>query len=171
MSIVAATLTLILVSRIASHYRQEEQGINQSMTTERPDTPYQNSSDRNRPFITNLIALAPLLIQPATREIHWAFLRASLWESLLTMTSPPAIPVYWAVWLSVPLAAMDILIGRDEGQSRFTGLLILLLTSVIFLYLQNIYLACCFHMVVAIFWSNPDLTEHTQRQSWRQKLE
>lgn len=78
-------------------------------------------------------------------EFHWAFLRGTLWEVLLTSPTPSTLPIYWAVWGSTLLALPELLLGGRNLLERLVKLVILVSTSILFLYTRNFWLCWMLH--------------------------
>lgn len=94
-------------------------------------------------------SLAPLF-NTAAEEFYWAFLRGALWESFLLTSLFGEQAGYWAVWLAALLALPEIFRFQSTLPNRLAKLILLLLTSVLFLYTQNFWLCWLLHVLVLL---------------------
>lgn len=81
------------------------------------------SANRRQPArLTNAIYT---IYQSGAEEFHWSFLRGAIWELLLAMPTPPALPVYWAIWGAALLAMPDILLTSRTALHKLLKVVIL----------------------------------------------
>lgn len=85
------------------------------------------------------------LLFSGAEEFHWAFLRGGLWELLLALPATLTYPAYTAVWLATTIAAVELLIFPISGQQRLAKLIILIATTILFLYTRNFWLCWLLH--------------------------
>lgn len=95
------------------------------------------------------LSLAPLFYAGA-EEFHWSFLRGALWESQQGHTTLLDQPTYWAIWLAAFLAVPTILRFHTSFLSRLFKLILLLLTTTLFIYTQNFWLCWLLHGLVLL---------------------
>lgn len=100
----------------------------------------------------NQLHLSSLIYQSClsgAEEFHWVFLRGTLWEVFLTSPTPFALPIYWAVWSSTLLALPELLLSGRNLLERLPKLIILVTTSILFLYIRNFWLCWMLHAFAA----------------------
>lgn len=85
------------------------------------------------------------ITEAGAQEFHWSFLRGAVWELLLALPAPPALPGYWAVWLATALALPGIFTHHRQIPQQLIRLLLLLTTAVLFFYTRNFYLCWLLH--------------------------
>ena len=99
-------------------------------------------------------------IQACTEEVHWLFLRAALWETLLFFPQlADTSASYVAVWVAGTIALIETSLHSTLGTEWVWSLTTLLLSSVLYLYTRNIYLCCMLHVGLAIV--RPSFTSAT----------
>lgn len=95
------------------------------------------------------LSLSPL-INAGAEEFYWSFLRGALWET------GQALPVltnqlgYWAIWVAAFIALPELLRFHPTVPGRLIKVLLLLLTTVLFLYTQNFWLCWLLHALVLL---------------------
>ncbi len=94
-------------------------------------------------------SLAPLFAAGA-EEFHWSFLRGSLWEILQSADHPIDQVAYWAIWLAALLALPAIFRFQRALLERFFKIILLSLTTVLFIYTQNFWLCWLLHGLVLL---------------------
>ena len=94
------------------------------------------------------------IVQSGAEEFHWCFLRGALWEFIQMLPTPPSLPAYWAVWTAAILITPEALLRQENGAQRLFLLLILLATTILFLYTRNFWLCWMLH-TTAKFIANP----------------
>jgi len=102
------------------------------------------STSTYRPF-----SLVPLFTAGA-EEFHWSFLRGALWEILQSSTQPMEQGAYWAVWFAALFALPTIFRFQSTPLARFFNVILLLLTTVLFIYTQNFWLCWLLHGLVLL---------------------
>lgn len=95
------------------------------------------------------LTLAPLFYAGA-EEFHWAFLRGALWESQHNVTSIVEQPAYWAIWFAALLAIPMIVRFHTTLLTRLFKVVLLLLTTILFMYTQNFWLCWMLHGLVLL---------------------
>jgi hypothetical protein len=98
----------------------------------------------------NLSALIYQSCLSGAEEFHWAFLRGTLWEVLLTLPASLSSPIYWAVWASTLLASPELLLAGRNLLERLLKLVILVATSILFLYTRNFWLCWVLHVFAGL---------------------
>ena len=118
-----------------------------------PETAGEASPQIGAPSFHNIsykpFSLAPLFAAGA-EEFHWSFLRGSLWEILQSASHPMDQAAYWAIWLAALLALPAIFRFRKTLLERFFKIILLLLTTVLFIYTQNFWLCWLLHGLVLL---------------------
>jgi len=89
-------------------------------------------------------------------QLHWSFLRGSLWEIMLTMPDPPDLPAYWAIWIAALIVLGEAALRRPAFVQWLSLLTILATTSILFFYTSNYWLCWILHGFAAMI-----LTSHT----------
>lgn len=95
------------------------------------------------------MTLTPLFYAGA-EEFHWSFLRGALWESQQGIATLLDQPAYWAIWFAALLAIPTIFRFHTTLLSRLFKMIILLLTTILFIYTQNFWLCWLFHGLVLL---------------------
>ncbi|MCB0109767.1 MAG: hypothetical protein KDE53_27785 [Caldilineaceae bacterium] len=95
------------------------------------------------------LTLAPLFFAGA-EEFHWSFLRGALWESQYGIANLLDQPAYWAIWLAALLAVPAVFRFHTTTLSRLFKLILLLLTTILFIYTQNFWLCWMLHSLVLL---------------------
>jgi len=95
------------------------------------------------------MSLAPLFYAGA-EEFHWSFLRGALWEGQQSLTTLPDQPAYWAIWIAALLAVPTILRFHTTLLARLFKIILLLLTTILFIYTQNFWLCWMLHSLVLL---------------------
>lgn len=85
------------------------------------------------------------IIWAGAQEFHWSFLRGAVWEILLSAPSPMPLPGYWAVWIGSLLAIPGIFRQYQRNSQRIIAGMVLILTAILFLYIQNFWLGWLLH--------------------------
>ncbi len=83
-------------------------------------------------------------------QFHWAFLRGGIWEMILTLPEPPALPAYWAIWLAAALVVLESALLRPALLQWLLLLTILVTTSILFFYTHNFWLCWALHSAAAL---------------------
>lgn len=102
---------------------------------------------------TNQLHLSTLIYQSflnGAEEFHWAFLRGALWELLLMSPTLFALPIYWAIWGSALLALPELLLNGRNLLERLLKLILLMTTSILFLYTRNLWLCIMLHVFAGL---------------------
>jgi hypothetical protein len=112
-------------------------------TTSEPTALAPAISDRARSplFSTALYQI----YRSGAEEFHWVFLRGALWELLLATPTPPTLPIYWAIWGAALLALPDILLTGQAPLYKLLKVVVLITTSILFLYTRNFWLCWMLH--------------------------
>lgn len=92
--------------------------------------------------------LAGILLWSGVTQFHWSFLRGGIWEALLTLPQPPALPGYWAVWSAAAIVVLQLLWVRPAFAVLLVHLATLLTTSILFFYTRNFWLCWALHAAV-----------------------
>lgn len=137
-TIVFVGLIIVALVRITQrHYRQGE--LRRSSQEKSLSRSFNLSSIQNSGF-------GWLVLTAVAREFHWTFLRAAIWESLLTDSQNLFdTPVNTAVWTATVLALFEMVVRRQSGQQWIHSITILIVTSVLFIYTRNFYLCAIMH--------------------------
>lgn len=90
------------------------------------------------------------IVWAGSQEFHWAFLRGAVWEMLLALPSPPALPGYWAIWLASLLALPGIFIQHQHTAQRIIAGMLLITTAILFFYTRNFFLCWLLHASVGL---------------------
>lgn len=85
------------------------------------------------------------IYRSGAEEFHWAFLRGAIWELLLSSPTPPTLPIYWAIWGAALVALPDIWLTRQVPLHRLLKVVVLITTSILFLYTRNFWLCWMLH--------------------------
>lgn len=85
------------------------------------------------------------IVQSGVEEFHWCFLRGALWELTLTLSTPPSLPAYWAVWIATLLILPEMLWQQETLIQRLFQLIVLTATTVLFFYTRNFWLCWILH--------------------------
>ncbi len=86
-------------------------------------------------------------------EWYWCFVRAALWEIALALPELSAPPLYWAVWGGALLVLPLSLLLQPTGLQRLVKLVILVVTSVLFLYTRNFWLCWLVHAALVLLFT------------------
>lgn len=109
------------------------------------------------------------IVWAGSQEFHWAFLRGAVWEMLLALPTPLALPGYWAIWLASLLALPGIFVQhRHTAQRVITGML-LITTAILFFYTRNFFLCWLLHASVGLFVGTGEIRSHSREQSSAQR--
>lgn len=81
-------------------------------------------------------------------QLHWAFLRGSIWEMLLTLPNPPQIPGYWAMWPAAGLILLEMFWAKPSFITLLIQLVTLLTTGILFFYTLNFWLCWILHCAI-----------------------
>lgn len=85
------------------------------------------------------------IVWAGSQELHWAFLRGAVWEMLLALPVPPALPDYWAIWLASLLALPGIFVQHPHTAQRVIAGMLLITTAILFFYTRNFFLCWLLH--------------------------
>jgi hypothetical protein len=158
LGLVVMLLALLLIVRMSTLGQAQESD---------PAVPVASIQQEEAKLIGQHLATSPYLAQilaSGAEEFHWSFLRAACWEMLLGLPTPPALPIYVAIWLAALLATAEILLLPATVAQRFAKLVVLATTSILFLYTRNFWLCWFLH---ASMWLllNPPMAAPTHRFS------
>lgn len=142
LGLIAALLGLLILVRSTTDFM----GI-------APEPTIEESSQANASAFSTVsykpFSLVPLFAAGA-EEFHWSFLRGTLWEILQSSSHPIDQGVYWAIWLAALLALPAIFRFQTTLLERFFKIILLLLTTVLFIYTQNFWLCWLLHGLVLL---------------------
>jgi hypothetical protein len=102
------------------------------------------------------------VLQAGTEEWFWCFLRAALWELLLSVPPATMPPLYGAIWAAAALALPLSLALQPNGALRVIKLTALLVTSTLFLYTRNFWLCWLIHAALIVVFK-PAVLHNRQR--------
>jgi hypothetical protein len=86
-------------------------------------------------------------------EWYWCFVRAALWEIALALPGLEAPPIYLSVWGGALLVLPLALLLQPPGPQRLVKLVILIVTSVLFLYTRNFWLCWLVHAALVLLFT------------------
>jgi hypothetical protein len=86
-------------------------------------------------------------------EWYWCFVRAALWEIALGLPGLAAPPIYWSVWGGALLVLPLTLLVQPTGLLRLIKVVILVVTSVLFLYTRNFWLCWLVHAALVLLFT------------------
>jgi hypothetical protein len=86
-------------------------------------------------------------------EWYWCFVRAALWQIALALPALDAPPIYWSVWGGALLVLPLALLLQPSGPQRLVKVVILVVTSVLFLYTRNFWLCWLVHAALALLFT------------------
>jgi hypothetical protein len=78
-------------------------------------------------------------------ELHWVFWRGGLWEMLLTLPAASTYAAYGAVWLAALFCTGELVLLQLAGVRSLLKFVILLATTILFLYTRNFWLCWLLH--------------------------
>jgi hypothetical protein len=142
--VILLALMLVRVTAVSANPLAPEVGMVSAKTAQVYKVAPGNSSQLN---------LATLIYQSClngAEEFHWAFLRGTLWEVLLTSPTAIALSIYWAIWGSALLALPELLLNGRNLLERLLKFIILVTTSILFLYTRNFWLCWMLHAFAAL---------------------
>lgn len=90
------------------------------------------------------------LLHAGAEEFHWAFLRGTLWEIAQTTSLFGHVADYWIIWLAAIIALPNILRTQTTLLATLFKVVLLLLTTILFLYTQNFWLCWLLHGLVLL---------------------
>ena len=102
------------------------------------------------------------VLQAGAEEWFWCFLRAALWELLLSVPPATMPPLYGAIWGAAALALPLSLALQPNGALRVIKLATLLVTSTLFLYTRNFWLCWLIHAALIVVFK-PAVLHNRQR--------
>lgn len=146
LGLIAAILGLLVLVRSTTDFSPPRNGSSEEWVGSRQLSDLLLAAPTNSSIA---FSLAPLF-NTAAEEFYWAFLRGALWEAFLTTSLFDEQAGYWAVWLAALLALPEIFRFQTTLPSRLFKLILLLLTSVLFLYTQNFWLCWLLHVLVLL---------------------
>lgn len=111
------------------------------------------------------------IVWAGSQEFHWVFLRGAVWEMLLALPSPPALPGYWAIWLASLLALPGIFVQHRHTAQRVIAGMLLITTAILFFYTRNFFLCWLLHTSAGLFIGYGDTTVQSPTQSSMQKAQ
>ena len=100
-----------------------------------------------------------ILAAAGAEQLHWSFLRGSLWEMMLSMPEPPDLAADWAIWIAALIVLGQAALRRPAFVQWLSLLTILATTSILFFYTNNYWLCWILHGVAALL-----LTPYTGAQ-------
>ncbi len=95
------------------------------------------------------VSLAPF-VNAGIDQFYWSFLRGALWETFQLVPTWSTPSGYWAIWLAALVAIPEILRFQPSLPARLLKLLILLLTTILFIYTQNFWLCWLLHALILL---------------------
>jgi hypothetical protein len=88
-----------------------------------------------------------LVLMIGAEQFHWSFIRGAIWELLLTWPQPVGgQPAYWAVWIATLIALPGVWLQPISVPYRFIKSALLVMTSIVFFYTRNFWLAWLLHV-------------------------
>ncbi|MEZ4676546.1 MAG: hypothetical protein R2932_20170 [Caldilineaceae bacterium] len=108
-----------------------------------------NSVDHITDHTYRRYSLGPIVYAGA-EEFHWCFLRGALWEILQGAILQSDQAGYWAIWLAALMALPGILRFQTTLLTRLIKVILLLLTTILFVYTQNFWLCWLLHGLVIL---------------------
>jgi hypothetical protein len=102
---------------------------------------------------TGWTARLALIGRSGAEEWFWCFLRAALWEIALSLPATAVSPIYWSAWGAALLALPLALLLQPNGPLRLIKLVILAVTTVVFLYTRNFWLCWLVHATLALLFT------------------
>jgi len=124
----------------------------QSSSTELSQSRYSQIHQRlQRTFrqdatISSLVAES--IVSTGAEQFYWSFLRGALWEALLRAGYSAATAAYSSLWIGGAIAAIELLLHNRHTISRLTGLLTLVVTTILVFYTKNFWLCWILHLIV-----------------------
>ena len=125
------------------------------------------TSETERPSNRSLLEQ---IVWAGSQEFHWVFLRGAVWEMLLALPIPPALPGYWAIWLASLLALPGIFVQHRHTAQRVIAGLLLITTAILFFYTRNFFLCWLLHASAGLFVGYGVATSHSPGQSSAQRV-
>jgi hypothetical protein len=142
LGLIAAVLGLLVMIRSTTDFSKVDVVM---AAHESSAAPLNNTRPRRyTPF-----SLAPLFTAGA-EEFHWSFLRGTLWEILQSAPVPIDQTAYWAIWLAAIVALPEIFRFQTTMLARLFKTILLLLTTILFIYTQNFWLCWLLHGLVLL---------------------
>lgn len=86
-------------------------------------------------------------------EWFWCFLRAALWEIAWEAPQGGAAPLYLAVWGAALLALPLAMALQENGRLRLIKAVLLVVTTVVFLFTRNFWLCWLVHAALAVLFT------------------
>ena len=114
-------------------------------------------------------SLLEQIVWAGSQEFHWVFLRGAVWEMLLALPTPPALPGYWAIWLASLLALPGIFVQHRHTPQRVIAGLLLITTAILFFYTRNFFLCWLLHASAGLLVGYGVATSHSPTQSSAQR--
>lgn len=119
-----------------------------------------------RPQRRRLAALAPgvetgwhtitsTVLWGGITQFHWVFLRGGIWEMLLAMPHPLALPGYWAVWLAFAIGLLELLLLRAAFIPLLIQSVTLITTGILYFYTHNFWLCWTLHVAIQLIVTPP----------------
>lgn len=148
-------LALLVVVRATVDLPSPHQGLTEeSAPLNRTGTERLQDSHRSSwQTVIGIVAIS------GVEQFHWTFLRGGLWELILSLPAPPALPAYWAVWLAALVVLMEAALHRPTFLQWLPLLTILVTTSILFFYTRNFWLCWILHSSAALI-----LASYSQEQ-------
>jgi hypothetical protein len=108
--------------------------------TSSPEPPARSSA-----IPSHLDSFLQRCLRCGAEELHWVFWRGGIWEMLLTMPMPSAYAAYSAVWLAALFCTGELVLLQLAGVRSLLKFVILLATTILFLYTRNYWLCWLLH--------------------------
>ena len=140
-------MILLALLRILLH-RDEKPWPIHTAPKQRP-LPQARGPQHGGPDLLNAVSNL-LLLESGAQEFHWCFRRGAVWELFLSWPAAPEPPLYWAIWVGAALSLPGISIQRKPLADRLITAVILITTSVLFLYTHNFWLCWLLHLLMRL---------------------
>lgn len=99
--------------------------------------------------------IAGTVLWGGVTQFHWVFLRGAIWEMLLTLPQPPALPGYWAIWAAFFIGLLELLLLRTAFVPLLIQIITLITTGILYFYTRNFWLCWTLHVAIQFIVTPP----------------
>lgn len=136
---------LALMNATLLYGPNREQQPNRASTT--PLVERQLRQNLQAPLLNNISVRRA--VSAVTEQFYWTFIRAAVWEALITVQPQFELPAYHALWLAALFAIPDTLMHTANAQARINSVCTFIATSILFFYTRNFWICALLHLAMA----------------------